>query len=93
MLNNIIHTCNFYINFYANLYISTGTKEYATACQVKKVSFFNGTHMHICCVFALIRGITIFKRKMASLPENGTDPPFHENTDLTTTIENTKMIL
>ena len=58
--------------------------------KLKKVSFFNGTHMHFYCIFALFRGITIFKRKMASLPENRTDPPFHENKDLTTTIEKTK---
>ena len=58
--------------------------------KLKKVSFFNGTHMHFYCIFALFRGITIFKRKMASLPESGTDPPFHEETDLTTTIEKTK---
>lgn len=58
--------------------------------ELKRYLFFYNTHMHVYCVFALIRGIAIFKRKMASLPENGTDPPFHENTDLTTTIEKTK---
>ena len=58
--------------------------------KLKEVSFFNGTHMHFYCIFALFRGITIFKRKMASPPEKGTEAPFHENTDLTTTIEKTK---
>ena len=50
-----------------------GLNEYTTACQVKNVSFFNSTHMHVYCVFALFCGIPI-KKKMASPPENGTEP-------------------
>ena len=40
-----------------------GLNEYTTACQVKNVSFFNSTHMHVYCVFALFCGIPIKKKR------------------------------
>ena len=67
-----------------------GIEECTNACQVKKgIFFFTFSRMKCYCIFSLFRGTTL-KRKMADSPEQAAEPPFHDDTDLTTTVEKTK---